>query len=35
MIVNDSDEEYICKKGEVITTMIPIPMGLEDWYGEE
>jgi len=33
-IVNDSDEEYICKKGEVITTMIPDPMGLEGKYGE-
>jgi len=29
MIVNNSDEEYICKKGEVITTMLPDPMGLE------
>jgi len=35
MIVNDSDEEYLCKKGEVITTMIPDPMGLEGWYGED
>jgi len=34
-IVNDSDEEYICKKGEVITTMIPDPMGLKGWYGKE
>jgi len=35
MIVNNSDEKYIYKKGEVITTMIPDPMGLEGWYGEE
>jgi len=35
IIVIDSDEEYICKKGEVITTMIPNPIGLESWYGEE
>jgi len=34
-IVNDSDEEYVCRKGEVITTMIPDPMGLDGWYGEE
>jgi len=34
MIVNNFDEEYLCKKGEVITTMIPDPMGLEGWYGE-
>jgi len=35
MIVNDSEEEYICKKREVITTMIPDPLGLAGWYGEE
>jgi len=35
MIVNDSEEEYLCKKSEVITTMIPDPMGLEGWYGED
>jgi len=35
MIVNDSEEEYISKKGEVITTMIPDPMGLAVWYGKE
>jgi len=35
LIVNDSDEEYICKRGDVITTMISDPMGLEGWYGED
>jgi len=35
MIVNDSDEEYICKNVEVITTLIPDPMGIAGWYGEE
>jgi len=29
MIVNDSEEDYLCKKGEVITTIIPDPMGIE------
>jgi len=35
LIVNDSEEDYICKKGEVITPMIPDLMGIEGWYGEE
>jgi len=35
MIVNDSEEDYQCMSGEVVTTMIPHPMGLESWYGEE
>jgi len=34
MIVNDSEEDYLCKSGEVVTTMIPDTMGLESWYGE-
>jgi len=35
MIVNDSEEDYPCKSGEVVTTMIPDPMGLAGWYGDE
>jgi len=35
MFVNDSEEDYLCKSGEVVTTMIPDPMGLSGWYGEE
>jgi len=35
MIVNDSEEDYLCIKGEFITTMIDDPMGLEGWYGED
>jgi len=35
MIVNDSEEYYLCKSGELVTTMIPDPMGLVGWYGEE
>jgi len=35
MIVNDSEENYLCKPGEVVTTMIPDPMGLVGWYGDE
>jgi len=35
MKVNDSEEDYLCKSGELVTTMIPDPMGLVGWYGEE
>jgi len=35
MIVNDSEENYYCKAGEIVTTMIPDPMGLTGWYGDE
>jgi len=35
MIVNDSEEDYLCKSGEAVTTMIPNTMGLEGWYGED
>jgi len=35
MIVNDSEEDYLCKSGKVATTMIPNPMGLVGWYGDE
>jgi len=35
MIVNDSEEDYLCKKGKIITTIIPDPMGIEGWYRED
>jgi len=35
MIVNDSEEDYCCKAREIVTTMIPDPMGLTGWYGDE
>jgi len=35
VIVNDSDEIFEYRKGEQVTTMIPDPMGLSEWYGEE
>jgi len=35
MIVNDSEEDYQCKKGKIVTTMIPDPMGIVSWYGED
>jgi len=35
LIVNDSEEDYLCKSGEVVTTMIPDTTGLEGWYGED
>jgi len=35
MIVNDSEEDYLCISEEVVTTMIPDPMGLMGWYGDE
>jgi len=35
MIVNDSEEDYLCKSGEVVSTMIPDPMRMVGWYGDE
>jgi len=35
ILMNDSEEVHECRMGEQVTTMIPDPIGLSEWYGEE